>query len=183
MKHFLTLIFLCFLSFTVCYSQVRERVFRKIVVSRFEVKPETKFPKSGVDLLMGEIKDELLNHKKLANLKVFMVNSDLSKTEELVEPEPDDETPPEQFLYLTGIVTQYIEGNRQVRSIVGVFAGRAKLKAHIKIADSRGNILMEKDVDGNVLLGGTATGKTELIYSGIAKQLAKNIAKKFFNDE
>jgi hypothetical protein len=184
MKHTLSLIFLFSLSFGVCYSQETERVFRKIVVTGFEVNPEMKFPDTYHDILMSEIENELLNHKKLLNLKVFVNKAtDSSTRENPVNNVPEDDTPLESILYLTGTITQYKEGSRKTRYWVGFGAGRSKLKARIKITDSKGNILLEKDVDGNVVWGGMLTRDTGEINSGLAKELAKVVAKKFFKDE
>ncbi len=85
----------------------------------------------------------------------------------------------ELILRLIGTVTEYKEVNRKARFIIRLGAGRAKVKAHIKILDSNGVILFEKDVDGNAV-NGAFGGDGGGITRGLAKEVAKVTLKKFF---
>jgi hypothetical protein len=195
----------------ICYTQDKKPVYENVEVAKFEVKPETKFPDTDLEVLMSEIKEELANTKKFTDIKISGVNSakptdtamvektneakptDTAMVEKTNEAKPTDaampdkqmETKPaeavlaENVLYVSGVITQYKEGNRAARYVIGFGAGRAKLKAHIKVADSKGNVLLEKDVDGNVVIG-IFGGNSNGITRGLARELAKDMVKKFF---
>jgi hypothetical protein len=80
---------------------------------------------------------------------------------------------------LIGTVTKFNEGSKSARYWIGLGAGRARLVAHIKFVDLNGNVLFEKDVDGNVTMGtfgGDPLGATR----GLAKEIGKVAKKQFF---
>jgi hypothetical protein len=192
----LLLIAIAFFS-CICYSQDKKIVYENVEVAKFEVKPETKFPDTDLEVLMSEIKDELANTKKFIDIKISGVGSakstatapvektsepksaDAAMPDKQMETKTAETVPADNVLYVTGLITQYKQGNRAARYVIGLGAGRAKLKAHIKVADSKGNVLLEKDVDGNVVIG-LFGGNSNGITRGLARELAKDMVKKFF---
>jgi len=161
-------------------SQDKKVIYQAVEVTTFEIKPETKFSETLRDVMMSEIVDELMKTKKFSSV----MNVSAKKTvetatiENSAEPKPQVETiPDDSVLHITGVVTEYKEGNRAARYLIGFGAGRAKVKAHVKIADSTGKVLLEKDVDGNLVMGAFG-GNANSITRGLAKEIAKDIVKK-----
>jgi curli biogenesis system outer membrane secretion channel CsgG len=164
--------------------------YQKIEVSRFETKTGLeKFTPSTLDVMMSEIADQLTKLDKFKEVTIKKAESKEAVTPGETKPiVPTDATAnaevptkesTESTLYLSGTVTEYNEGNRTARYLIGLGAGRAKIKAHIKILDSSGILLFEKDVDGNVLMGAFG-GDSGGITRGLAKEVAKVTLKKFF---
>jgi hypothetical protein len=76
---------------------------------------------------------------------------------------------------VTGMVTEFNEGSRALRVFVGLGAGRAYIRAHVKFIEvATGKVKLEQDVEGNMLGGGGFSGG-EPIYaiSPLAKEIAK----------
>jgi Domain of unknown function (DUF4410) len=171
-------------------NETTNNKYEKIEVSRFEAKSGLeKFTPSILDVMMSEIADQLTKLDKFKEVTIKKPESKEATTSAVTKPiVPADETanieaPPkesiESTLYLSGTVTEYKEGNRTARYLIGLGAGRAKIKAHIKILDSSGILLFEKDVDGNVVMGAFG-GDSGGITRGLAKEVAKVTLKKFF---
>ena len=78
---------------------------------------------------------------------------------------------------LTGSITKFKKGSQAERYFLGPGFGKTILKAHVQfIETATGKVLLEKDVDGKVIIGlfgGDSKGAT----NGLAKEVAK-IAKK-----
>lgn len=85
-----------------------------------------------------------------------------------------------RLLSITGTITKYSKGNQAARYLVGFGAGSTVIGAHIKCFDATSKeLLFEKDVDGKVVMG-LMGGKSEGANNGLAKEIAKDIKKKFF---
>jgi hypothetical protein len=82
----------------------------------------------------------------------------------------------EPILQLSGVVTEYQAGSRTKRYVLGPMFGKTKIVAHVKFMEPTGKVVLEKDVDGKVIIGfigGDSIGATR----GLAKEiveLAKN---------
>ncbi len=165
---------------TAIRSQDKKVIYQDVKVTTFEIKPETEFSESMRDVMMSEIVDELMKTKKFSSVQNVSAKESVetstidnsAKTKSQIETIPGD-----SVLRLTGIVTEFKKGNRTARYLIGFGAGRAKVKAHIKVVDSAGKVLLEKDVDGNVVIG-LFGGDTNGITRGLAKEIAKDIVKK-----
>lgn len=144
-------------------GQTAETGYKAVEVATFDIKPETKFPESSRDVMMTEIVDELTKTKRFTSVKLAAA--------------PGEGPTDASTIRITGSVTQYIEGNRTARYLIGFGAGRAKLKAHIQVTDSTGKLIFEKDVDGNVVMGAFG-GNSNDITRGLAKEIAKDITKR-----
>lgn len=79
----------------------------------------------------------------------------------------------EASLRLTGTITTFKKGNRFERYMVpGV--GKTVLKAHVQFVDvASGTVKLEKDVEGQVILGGAYHGDSIGATNGLAKDVAK----------
>jgi len=165
-------------------NETDKNKYQKIEIAKFDIKDGVeKFTDSSLDVMMSEIVDEL---KKLNKFKEVTIETTKPKdVVAIVEAKLD--TPKveaesrllESTIRLIGTVTEYKEGNRTARYLVGFGAGRAKIKAHIKILDATGSTLLEKDVDGNLVVGFFG-GDSKSITRGLAKEVAKVTEKKFF---
>lgn len=165
-------------------NETDKNKYQKIEITKFDIKQGVeKFADSSLDVMMSEIVDEL---KKLNKFKEVTIETpkpkDAATTDEVKTDTPKVEAesrPLESIIRLSGTVTEYKEGNRTARYLVGFGAGRAKIKAHIKILDAAGAILLERDVDGNLVIG-VFGGDSKSITRGLAKEVAKVTLKKFF---
>ena len=132
---------------------------------------------------MSEIVDELKELNKFKEVTIEPTKPNDTATIDEAKTDPPqveaESKPLESTIRLVGTVTEYKEGNRTARYLVGFGAGRAKIKAHIKILDSTGSTLLEKDVDGNLVVGFFG-GDSKSITRGLAKEVAKITQKKFF---
>jgi hypothetical protein len=133
--------------------------------------------------MMSEIVDQLTKLNKFKEVKIGTANSTDEKiTGESTTGMPKlekESIPSESTIRLIGTVTEYIEGNRTARFLIGLGAGRAKIKAHIKILDYNNSVLLERDVDGNLVIG-TFGGDSSSITRGLAKEVAKVTIRRFF---
>ena len=129
-------------------NETDKNKYQKIEITKFDVKKGVeKFADSSLEVMMSEIVDEL---KKLNKFKEVTIETtkpkDVETTSEAqtdtlkVEVEP---RPLESTIRLVGTITEYKEGNRTARYLVGFGAGKAKIKAHIKILDSTGTVLLD----------------------------------------
>ena len=151
--------------------------YQKIEIAKFDIKEGVeKFTDSSLDVMMSEIVNELQKLKKFK--EVSLATPDDAQTTDTAKVESET-IPQESILRLVGTVTEYKEGNRAARYLIGFGAGRAKVKAHIKIVDSGGAVLLERDVDGNVVIGFFG-GDGNAITRGLAKEIAKVTGRKFF---
>ena len=165
-------------------NESNKNKYQKIEITRFDIKEGVeKLTDSSLEVMMSEIADEL---KKLNKFKEVTIEptkpNDTATIDEAKTDPPQVEAeskPLESTIRLVGTVTEYKEGNRTARYLVGFGAGRAKIKAHIKILDSTGSTLLEKDVDGNLVVGFFG-GDSKSITRGLAKEVAKITQKKFF---
>jgi hypothetical protein len=165
-------------------NETDKNKYQKIEIAKFDLKDGVeKLTDSSLEVMMSEIVDEL---KKLNKFKEVTIEptkpKDAAATDEANADTPQVEAeskPLESTIRLVGTVTEYKEGNRTARYLVGFGAGRAKIKAHIKILDSKGLTLLEKDVDGNLVIGFFG-GDSKSITRGLAKEVAKVTEKKFF---
>ena len=160
-------------------TETDKNKYQKIEITKFDVKKGVeKLADSSLEVMMSEIVDEL---KKLNKFKEVTIETTKPKDVETTDAAKTD-TPkiePESTIRLVGTVTEYKEGNRTARYLVGFGAGRAKIKAHIKILDSTGTVLLEKDVDGNLVIGFFG-GDSKSITRGLAIEVAKVTQKKLF---
>lgn len=165
-------------------NETDKNKYQKIEIAKFDIKDGVeKLTESSLEVMMSEIVDEL---KKLNKFKEVTTETtkpkDAATTDEAKSDMPQVEAESsalESTLRLIGTVTEYKEGNRTARYLVGFGAGRAKIKAHIKILDSKGSTLLEKDVDGNLVIGFFG-GDSKSITRGLAREVAKVTEKKFF---
>jgi hypothetical protein len=133
---------------------------QNIQVTTFTLKGGLDVPQEYLTALMGDIVGQLIKTGKFA--QVLRDND-----------KPADADRPS--IKLTGLVIGYEKGNRAVRYMVGFGAGRSRVKAHVKVENSTGSVLAEKDVSGTVwigLFGGDSAGASE----GLAKHVA-NLAQ------
>jgi hypothetical protein len=117
----------------------------------------------------------LKNLGKFKEVAIETANSDKSQADSV----QTDAIAEEATLRLMGTVTEFKEGNRTARYLIGFGAGRAKVKARIKILDSAGTVLLETDVDGNVVMGAFG-GNSNAVTRGLAKEVAKVTKRRFF---
>lgn len=185
MRIFIIAFLMCLVCVAPVYSQNKKTEYQSVEITKFEIKPDVKFPASRLDVMMSEIAEELTKTKKFSSVKNNSPESESAeKTPEATTDTDKPKVKPGQIadnsaLYLTGIVTEYKEGNRAARYLIGFGAGRAKVKARIKISDSAGNILLERDVDGNLIIGAFG-GNSSVVTRGLAKEIRKVLLKKFF---
>lgn len=139
--------------------------YQNIEVVRFEIKEGTNFPAESRDVIMTQIVEELKQLKKFKQV---------SNVGETISAEAGP------TVRLSGTITKYKPGSRAKRYLIGFGAGATKVVAHITFTDTTtGNVLFEKDVDGNVwigLFGGESSGATR----GLAKEVAKVTKKQLF---
>jgi hypothetical protein len=136
---------------------------RSIDVAKLQIKQGVDFPVAKLDVMTGEIVDELTKLKKFGT-----VNS-------IVGPEAAASD-----LIFTGTITDYTGGNRAARYLIGFGAGKAKVVAEIKIVDrATGNVLLDRKVDGKVIMG-LFGGNTNGATRGLAKEVAKETKKALF---
>src|SRR5580765_1511116 len=138
---------------------------KSIAVTKFDVKQGVEFPATALDVMSNEIVDELVKLKKFSQVKLTApAGAAAGETTKVDGPEPD--------LILTGTVTKYEPGDRAKRYLLGPFAGKTNIVAAIKITEkATGKVLLEKDVDGKVIIGvfgGNSNGATR----GLAKEVA-----------
>jgi hypothetical protein len=139
--------------------------FQNIEVAQFDVKEGIEFPAENMDAMMGEIVSELQDIKK------FKQVSRAGET-------PADPTAP--TLQLVGTVTKYKAGSRAKRYLIGFGAGKTKVVAHVKFIDkATGKVLLERDVDGKVVLG-LFGGKSKTSLRDVGKEIASVAKKQFF---
>ncbi|MDE3187651.1 MAG: DUF4410 domain-containing protein [Acidobacteriota bacterium] len=144
-------------------SSTSGKKYQYVEVNRFEVQ-------QGVDLPPDYLLtiDEDLN-KELGKIKGM--KQVLREGEPLPQGEP--------VLRVTGTITKYKKGNQATRYLVGFGAGATVIRAHVKCYDAATKeLLLERDVDGKVIMG-LMGGKSEGANNGIAKEIAKDIKKKF----
>ena len=146
---------------------------KSIEVKRFDVKQGVEFPATALDVMSTEIVDELVKLKKFSQVKLTVPPGTAAA-------EPAKVDGPEPELVLTGTVTKYEPGDRAKRYLLGPFGGKTNIVATIKITErATGKILLEKDVDGKVVIGvfgGNSNGATR----GLAKEVATTTKKALF---
>ena len=165
----LPLITIVFISSLSCSAQnpsktVTDKKYDSIQVNRFEVTPGVDFP-PDYRLTIDEDLNKVLGSTK--GVKHVL---------------REGETIPEgaRLLSITGIITKYSKGNQAARYLVGFGAGATVIGAHIKCFDAATTeLLFEADVDGKVVMG-MMGGKSEGANNGLAKEIAKDVKKKFF---
>jgi|GEM_PF-1488519 len=150
--------------------------YQSIEVAEFDVKEGINFPMTWIDAIKSDIVYELKKQNLFKQVSVAAKASSETKTE---TSEAKTETS-EATIRLVGTVTKYKPGSRAARYLIGFGAGTTKVVTHVKFIDAAtGDVLLEKDVDGKViigLMGGDSTGATR----GLAKEVAKVAKKKFF---
>lgn len=145
--------------------------YQKIEVVKFDIKESVeKFTDESLNVMMAEIVNELKKLNKFKEVAMERANTENGQTEATAE---------ETTLRLVGTVTEFKEGNRAARYLIGFGAGRAKVKARIKILDSAGTVLLERDVDGNVVMGAFG-GSGSAVTRGLAKEIGKVVNRRFF---
>lgn len=150
-----------------------QTAIKSIEVSKFEIKEGVKFPETDRDTMMTEIVDELTKLKKFSEVKVPATAAAATT-----------ETPAQtatSWILLTGTVTKYQPGSRTKRYLVGFGAGKTKVVASIKLIEKdTGKVLLEKDVDGKVIIGlfgGNSNGATRGLAIEVAKVTKKTVFK------
>lgn len=160
-------------------NQSGKTKYQKIEISKFEIEQGVeKFSDESLNVMMAEIVEQLKNLNKFDSVALDSEKPKESQTTEGNQTE-SVKASSESTLRLVGTVTEFKEGSRAARYLIGFGAGKAKVKAHIKIIDSGGAVLLEKDVDGNVVIG-VFGGDSKGITRGLAKEIAKVVKKKFF---
>ena len=156
-----------------------------ITVKKFDIKTGVEFPVASLDVMMNEIVDEILKTKRFSQVRLDppapMVKPDNTGGEvKAVPPITENTAMPatdETDIILTGTITKYQPGNRATRYLIGFGAGKTKVVAAIKVMDkATGKVLLEKDVDGKVIIGvfgGDSNGATR----GLAKEVASTTKK------
>ena len=146
---------------------------KSIEVSKFDIKEGVKFPEIDRDTMMTEIVDELTKLKKFSEIKGPATAAAAATTETTGQPT--------SWILLTGTVTKYQPGSRTTRYLVGPFGGKTKVVASIKLIEKdTGKVLLEKDVDGKVIIGlfgGNSNGATRGLAIEVAKVTKKTVFK------
>ena len=139
--------------------------YKDIEVVKFDVKQGVEFPEEHLTGLMDEIVKELQELKKFN--QVFRAG----------ESQTASNAP---TLRLEGTVIEYKKGSQAKRYLVGFGAGKTKVVAHVKFIDkASGNVVLEKDVDGKVVLG-LLGGKSKTSLRDVGNEIAKVSKKQFF---
>ena len=134
-----------------------------IEVAAFEAQEGIDFGPDYQMALTDELVDQLIQLKRFAQV----TRAD--------DPVPDAQ-PPE--IRVTGVVTEISEGVRAVRILVGMGAGNGYIRAHVKFIEvATGEVRLEKDVEGQMLRSGWGGGDTITAAAGLARQIAKLVAK------
>jgi hypothetical protein len=159
--------------------EIEKGKYQKIVVSNFtKQKDVEKLTDASVSVMMAEIVKELT---KLAKFKEVSLENDSKKESDNTSENKGDAKNQvnNSTLRLEGVIVKFDEGDRATRYIIGMGAGKTKIVARIKFIDANNNVLLEKEVDGSVVLGvfgGSSSGATR----GLAKDVAKLAKKTFF---
>ncbi len=145
---------------------------KSIEISNFEIKEGVKFPVADRDTMMTEIVDELTKLKKFIEVKGPATTAAAASTETTGQSS--------SWILLTGTVTKYQPGSRTTRYLVGPFGGKTKVVASIKLIEKdTGKVLLEKDVDGKVVVG-LFGGNSNAATRGLAIEVAKVTKKTIF---
>ncbi|HEX8649937.1 MAG TPA: DUF4410 domain-containing protein [Pyrinomonadaceae bacterium] len=140
--------------------------YQNIEVAQFDVKEGVEFPAENMTGMMDEIVSELQDIKKFKQV-----------TRAGATPVDAASAP---TIQLVGTVTEYKAGSRAKRYLIGFGAGKTKVVAHVKFIDkATGNVLLERDVDGKVVLG-LFGGKSKTSLRDVGKEIASVAKKKFF---
>jgi len=147
-------------------QQIEKNKYQQIEVMRFTVAEGVKFPPDYLVSMNEELATELRSLKKFAAV--------LHEGETAAA----DAAP---RLKLEGAVTEYAPGNRAVRYLVGFGAGKTKVVAQVRFVDAAtGETVLEKKVDGKVVLGGALMSDSAGATRGLAKEVAKLARQRFF---
>src|SRR5262245_15768856 len=157
-----------FLTFpAMSQEKIEKNKYQQIEITRFEIKQDVKFP---ADYLVTMTEELVTQIKETQKFKQVLREG---------ESAPEGAAPK---IKLVGVVTEFNPGSRTMRFMVGMGAGKTKIVAHVKFLDSAtGAVLLEKDVDGKVILGGMIKGESIGATRGLAKEVAKLTREKFFN--
>lgn len=140
--------------------------YRQIQIGNFDVRDGVIIPDSYLDLLSTALVRQLTGTKKFS--KVVGPKADAAS---------DSDGP---IANLTGVITEFQNGNRAVRYLVGFGAGKTKIVARVKLVDgATGALLLEDDVDGKVIMG-PAGGESDGAATGLAKEVAKVVNRRLF---
>ena len=159
---------------------------KSIEVAKFNIKEGIEFPAAALDVMSNEIVDELIKLKKFSQVKLtapaIPTTTEKAVGEVRIE-SPAAEVAPkveDSDLLLTGTITKFDAGSRAKRYLIGFGAGKTKIVAAIKIIErASGKVLLERDVDGKVIMGifgGDSNGATR----GLAKEVASTTKKAIF---
>ncbi len=141
-----------------------EKKYQYVQANRFDLQQGVDLPP---DYLLTIDEDLIKELGKIKGMKQV-----LREGEPLPQGEP--------VLLVTGTITKYKKGNQATRYLVGFGAGSTVIDAHFKCYDAATKeLLLESDVDGKVIMG-LMGGKSEGANNGLAKEIAKDIKKKFF---
>jgi hypothetical protein len=139
--------------------------YQNIEVAKFDVKEGIDFPADNMNIMMDEIVSELQGLKKFKQV---------SRTGETLA------DPAASTLQLVGTVTKYQAGSRAKRYLIGFGAGKTKVVAHVKFIDkATGNVLLERDVDGKVVIG-LFGGQSKTSLRDVGKEIAQVTKNRFF---
>jgi len=156
----------------VCMAQKPESLEKlQITVVRFDIAPAINdFPATWIDTMMAETVDELTRTKKFEKITLIQAMTDSSSDAAA----PNDV----RKFRLTGTVVKYKPGNKTVRFIIGMGAGKTKITASVKLVDvETGKTVLEREVDGSVIKGTWGGGDSSGATRGVAVEIAKRIKK------
>lgn len=136
--------------------------YETILVNRFTIEKGVEFPMDYAATLQEELVSQLRK----------------SKFKEVLR-EGEKPSRKARALRVDGAIIEFHAGSRAKRYLVGFGAGKTKIVAHVRFIDQEsGNVLLEKNVDGKVIIGfvgGDSLGATR----GLAKELKGLAAKSF----
>lgn len=147
-------------------QEATKNKYQVIEIMQFDVQQGVDFPPDYMTSMMEDLNTQL---QKMGKFKQVLRQGE----------NPTEAEAP--ALRLTGTVTKFKKGSRAKRYLIAPGVGSTKVTAHVKFLDRKtGETLLEKDVDGKVVMGGLVKGESIGATRGLAKEVVKVAKQKFF---
>ena len=177
LKYLFLSISVCLLFASMAFAQQTEttttkKLYQNIEVEKFTIRQGVEFPVDKIDQLTKGVIDEFRESKKFN--QVSMVGEATT---------PADGAAEVPTLKITGEVVKFEKGNRAMRYVIGMGAGKTKIIVDVKFIDVKtGEVVLQQTVDGDIskgIFGGnTADARTE-----VAEEIVKVARKNFTEDK
>ena len=145
-------------------AETGKKKYEYVQVNRFDVQQGVDFP---ADALLRMVEEIARQFEQTKGLKQVMRQG---------ETIPEDKP----VLRVAGTVTGFKKGSRAARALVGFGAGATVVTAQLRLYDAAtSELLLDRKVDGKVILGGLVASESAGATNGVAKEIVKVVRSKF----